>query len=90
MFLVVAYDIGDDGRRSRLARELENWGQRTQYSIFECDLSEAQAQTLVTRLGELWADGDSIRLYRVCAACLEKCVIIGGAPPAVEQDFYQV
>jgi CRISPR-associated endonuclease Cas2 len=38
MLFLVAYDIPDDGTRTEVANELENWGTRVQYSVFECDL----------------------------------------------------
>src|SRR5688572_33242493 len=40
--LVVAYDVADDGRRERVARVLEDYGVRVQYSVFECVLGRAQ------------------------------------------------
>lgn len=35
--LLVAYDIPTDARRSRLARVLESYGDRVQYSVFVVD-----------------------------------------------------
>ena len=32
---LIAYDISDNKRRVRLARELESWGLRVQHSVFE-------------------------------------------------------
>ena len=32
MFMVITYDINDDVRRLRVAKELENWGQRAHSS----------------------------------------------------------
>jgi CRISPR-associated protein Cas2 len=90
MFLVIAYDIVDDKRRSGLAKELENWGQRAQYSVFECDLEEPQAEELLTLLPQYCKEGDSIRVYRICQTCIEKCTVIGGKLLAIDEGFYQV
>jgi CRISPR-associated protein Cas2 len=90
MFLVIAYDIRDDARRLRVANELENWGQRTQFSVFECDLTEAEAESLLTRLRALRADEDALRIYRLCAACVARCEVMGGKELATDKDFYQV
>ena len=38
MFVVVAYDIPDDRRRTRVAKVLEDYGDRVQYSVFEMNL----------------------------------------------------
>ena len=55
MFLVVTYDIVDDQRRERVASELANFGERVQYSVFECHLTPAQVQDLQQRLDRLIA-----------------------------------
>ena len=67
---VIAYDIPDDKRRNKVARALEGHGERVQYSVFECQLTDRQ-------FGELWkelkslteAKKDSLRAYRLCATC---------------------
>ena len=90
MFLVIAYDIADDARRNRLAKELEGWGERVQFSVFECEVDEKQAAELLKRLRAMCVEGDATRIYRVCANCLESSEIIGGKEFARDQDFYQV
>jgi len=90
MFLVIAYDIADDGRRLRIARELENWGYRTQFSVFECELEAGQEAELIKRLRALCVEGDALRVYKLCAACVERCEIIGGKDLATDPDFYQL
>ena len=42
MFIVISYDIPADKRRTKLAQLLENYGQRVQYSVFECLLTGRQ------------------------------------------------
>lgn len=64
MFMVVTYDISDDARRLRVAKELENWGERTQFSVFECELTEAQEATLLERLRAICSEGG-------CTTCLQ-------------------
>ena len=67
---VVAYDIPDDKRRTRIAKALEAHGSRMQYSVFECHLTEAQFEALWEELRDLAdAEADSLRAYRLCAAC---------------------
>ena len=46
MRVVVSYDISDDKRRRMVAKLLEGYGYRVQYSVFECDLSLKQLQKL--------------------------------------------
>lgn len=40
--LLVAYDIVDDSRRTKLASLLQSFGDRIQYSVFLIDLTAAQ------------------------------------------------
>jgi len=47
MMVLVSYDVNTqdaEGRKRlrRIARECENWGQRVQFSVFECLLDPAQ------------------------------------------------
>ena len=42
MFYVVAYDIRDDRRRTRVAKILEDFGDRAQYSVFEMELDRPE------------------------------------------------
>ncbi|MBT7103122.1 MAG: CRISPR-associated endonuclease Cas2 [Planctomycetes bacterium] len=35
---LIAYDISEDRRRSRVHRWLKRWGDRIQYSVFEAEL----------------------------------------------------
>jgi CRISPR-associated protein Cas2 len=90
MLFVVAYDISDDARRTRLAKELETWGRRAQYSVFECDLDQARADVMIVRLRELTEPEDQLRVYRLCEACVRESVSVRGPELDRDPDFYQV
>ncbi|MFQ5569371.1 MAG: CRISPR-associated endonuclease Cas2 [Rhodothermales bacterium] len=68
--LLVAYDVNTatkagERRLRRVAKICEGFGQRVQYSIFECRVSEAQLEEMEHRLLEAMnKDKDSIRIYR--------------------------
>lgn len=65
--LVVAYDIADDRRRSRVAHLLEGYGERVQKSVFECELDQRRETTLRLVLSSLIEDDkDGVRIYRLC------------------------
>ncbi len=86
-FYVVAYDIPDDRRRTKVHRTLSAFGQWTQYSLFECFLSAKELVELRNRLNRhLKPEEDSVRFYPLCQACLERVETIGspkpGEPPA--------
>ncbi len=73
MLMLVAYDVttGDAAGRRRLrrvARLCQDFGQRVQYSLFECEVNAAQWATLRARLiEEIDAGSDSLRFYRLGA-----------------------
>jgi CRISPR-associated protein Cas2 len=78
VLIVVSYDVPDDRRRARLAQELESFGRRVQYSVFECLLDAEQLARLRTRmLRHLEPQEDSLRIYRLCQECCEKVEIHG-------------
>ena len=73
MLMLVTYDVatGDAAGRRRLrrvARLCQDFGQRVQYSVFECQLDPAQWTTLRAQLvGEIDEQADSLRFYRLGA-----------------------
>lgn len=60
---LVAYDISDDARRTRVAKRLQSFGDRVQYSVFVVDIRPAGLVRLRTVLERL-IDGvsDSVLL----------------------------
>ena len=90
MLILVSYDIPDDRRRTRLAHTLKDFGQRVQYSVFECRLKEEQLTRLRARLAALIdPEEDSVRLYRLCAECAPRQEIHGLGVPTGDADIYQ-
>jgi len=78
MRYVVSYDIADDRLRGRIARILDDYGDRVQRSVFEADLETATLGAMIGRLKreELGA-ADSIRIYALCASCAGKGIRLG-------------
>lgn len=88
---VIAYDIPDDRRRAGVARALEGHGERVQYSVFECLLQTKQFDALWEELSELVEEGeDSLRVYRLCAACEEWTRTVGRAVAVEVPQVYVV
>ena len=77
---VIAYDIPDDRRRTKIATTLEGYGERVQYSVFECLLGVRQFDALWEELCQLLKpEQDSLRVYRLCAACARWTKAVGQA-----------
>ncbi|MEA3376773.1 MAG: CRISPR-associated endonuclease Cas2 [Chloroflexota bacterium] len=86
---VIVYDIPKDGRRNKVAAILEGYGDRVQYSVFECLLTKEQFEALWQELGEVVeASEDSVRAYRLCAACVAWTKTLGEAKEVVVPDVY--
>ena len=85
---VIAYDIPDDKRRTKIHKVLLGFGKWTQYSLFECFLSRKDLILLRSKLAEhLVAREDSVRFYPLCASCLSKVETVGGSLPADDPLF---
>ncbi|MBX0326726.1 CRISPR-associated endonuclease Cas2 [Oscillochloris sp. ZM17-4] len=79
---IVAYDIPDDKRRTKVHRALCGYGAWTQYSLFECWLTKRQLLELRAKLARhLIAERDSVRFYPLCGSCQGKVITVGGARP---------
>jgi CRISPR-associated protein Cas2 len=82
---VIAYDIPDDRRRTKVHKLLLGFGKWTQYSLFECFLTRKQLVLLRSKLAEhLDTKQDSVRFYPLCANCVSQVETVGGPPPADE------
>jgi CRISPR-associated protein Cas2 len=69
MFVLVSYDVSTTDpkgarRLNRVAKACQDFGQRVQYSVFECIVDPAQWAVLKDRLiKEINQDVDSLRFY---------------------------
>ena len=87
---VIAYDIPSDRRRTKVHKVLCGFGQWTQYSLFECHLTEKELVGLRGKLDKLLKpEEDSVRFYPLCTPCMAKVVTIGSPKPA-EQDVFVI
>ena len=74
-FIVVAYDISDDRRRSRVAKILEKIGVRINFSVFECLLTDSQYERLKTDIAkQINSREDQVVYYPICLNCYTKIV----------------
>ncbi|NTU52819.1 MAG: CRISPR-associated endonuclease Cas2 [Chlorobiaceae bacterium] len=88
MFLLISYDICDTKRLPKVAKLLEGYGNRVQYSVFECILTERQYRELQRRLLRLIRpEEDSVRFYRLCESCRADIEIFGQGKVS-ENDYY--
>ncbi len=86
MFVLVSYDVSDDGRRGKVARALQDFGgKRVQFSVFECYVTERNRAQLQERLANIIdPEEDSVRIYRLCDQCRANVLLFGRAEPTEE------
>jgi len=91
MFIVISYDIVDDKRRLKVAKQLENYGNRVQYSVFEALLEEDKLGEMSNAvLSIIEKQEDSLRIYRLCEGCFKKIKLYGTGEISKDEDFYIV
>ena len=87
MLHVIAYDVVDDSRRSRVARHLEGFGRRVEKSVFECDVSAEEIRQVLSGLKDLLdMNEDRCHCYRVCADCAAHMNLFGADIEAAWKD----
>lgn len=85
-YVVVAYDIADDRRRDKVAKILAGYGERVQFSVFECRLDRMQILRLRHALEEVIdAQQDAVCFYFLCQADVQRIERIGRGPPQFEE-----
>lgn len=90
MFVLVTYDVASDEggakRLRRVARACKDWGQRVQFSVFECIVDPAQWTMLKDRLVKVIdLEKDSVRFYFL-GANWERRVEHIGAKKTLDQE----
>ena len=91
MLVLVSYDVatkdpGGSRRLNRVAKVCQDYGQRVQYSVFECIVDPAQWAVLKQRLiDEIDEEKDSLRFYYLGANWRHRVEHIG-AKETVDQE----
>jgi CRISPR-associated protein Cas2 len=91
MFVMVAYDITDDGRRRTVQRVLEAYGERVQFSVFECHIDETQLRSLKAEIDRhLEPQMDQVRWYCLCRGCAGAVEQDGNGPVSEDPSYVVV
>lgn len=73
IFCVVAYDITDDRCRNKVAKILQQYGVRINFSVFECMFTENQYQKVKQMIAsKIDIRDDTIVYYQLCVNCFTK------------------
>jgi CRISPR-associated protein Cas2 len=66
---LITYDIRDAKRLRRVAKKLEGYGERMQYSVFRCRLDRLSLEKLCWELAEIMKENDDLLVMPICSAC---------------------
>lgn len=89
MMHVLAYDVTDDRRRTKLHTALKDFGTPVQRSVFEFDLPQQELEKMMDRVRKLIDENeDTVRLYRLCNSCLSETRILGEGTLNLAPDYY--
>lgn len=88
-FILVSYDIPDDKRRNMVCKTLKDYGERVQYSVFECLVNKEVARKMIERLLRIIKkEEDSLRIYHLCDSCHKKVNIYGLGRLIEDEEVY--
>jgi CRISPR-associated protein Cas2 len=91
MFVVVAYDISHDRRRTKLHDALLNFGTPVQYSVFECIVDEKRLEKMKQAIMRVVKPRqDRVRFYYLCQTCLARTEVTSGPEVLHETDVIVV
>jgi CRISPR-associated protein Cas2 len=83
MFVVICYDIEDDGRRTQVHKALKAFGENVQESVFEAIVDEQQLKRMQEKVKQLIEGHDKVRYYILCEGCQQKISGTRGHPSAL-------
>lgn len=86
--VVVAYDISDDKRRGRAAKTLLSYGARVEASVYELWLTPREIEKMWHALTRVVKEGDLVRCYTVCDACVRRVRSTSLSTPKDEIAFF--
>ncbi len=80
MFYVIAYDISDDKRRTKLHNLLKGFGVWNQFSLFEAHLDPPRYNKMLNIINRIIdKQKDNVKIYYLCKDCFLKIHTIGNA-----------
>lgn len=80
MIVLVAYDIASPRRRTRVAKRLSQFGDRVQYSVFECELTpERYVELRESLVALVRPKTDRVHFYPLCQTCFGRAESLGPA-----------
>jgi len=72
---LITYDVRDAKRLRHIAKKLEGYGERIQYSVFRCRLDRGALEKLHWELNAIMDAEDDLLVVPLCNRCAERIPI---------------
>lgn len=72
---LISYDVREPKRLRRVAKMLESYGTRVQYSVFRCRLDNISLEKLHWELNQIMESEDDLLVIPLCTGCASKVPI---------------
>ena len=69
---LVTYDVRESRRLHRVAKPLEGYGTRIQYSVFRCRLCPREMERMQWELAKLLDQEDDLLIIGICGECARR------------------
>jgi CRISPR-associated protein Cas2 len=91
MFVLVVYDIAEPKRIQRIAKIMEDYGDRVQYSVFEMEVDQATFGQMRRRTEKvLEEEEDGVKYFFLCERCAGCVDVVGQEAERTEQSPFRV
>lgn len=88
MIYFISYDVSNAKRLNKVAKTLENFGIRIQFSFFECEMEKTQLEELKSSLLEILdKKEDNLLIYPLCEDCVSKTTTLGKGNIFIPKTF---
>jgi len=88
---LVTYDVRDAKRLRKVAKHLEGYGTRLQFSVFRCRLTERELERLRWELTRMTKSEDDLLIIGLCTRCGERVAKRSGDNGwAAEQATFEI
>ncbi len=69
---LISYDVRDPKRLKKVAKKLESYGTRIQYSVFRVRVDNQSLEKLHWELNQILSEEDNLLVIPLCSGCASK------------------
>ncbi len=88
---LICYDIADEKRLRKVAKIMEDYGERVLYSVFECLLAPWELEELRDKVESILVpEEDNVIYYVICEKCEKKIEHMGRTKTLLEKKEFEI